>query len=132
MLLAREPDRSLTVGEVASGLSVSANHLAKVMQRLVRVGLVSSTRGPGGGFRLGKPACDITLLEIVETMDGPVSEGFCLLGNTSCPAGQCLMGPVLASIHDQVRRHLRETRLSDTCGSAEDRGNVVSPSTTDE
>ena len=55
ILLASEPQRSFRAKEAAEVLGVSEDHLAKVMLGLVRAGLVASTRGPHGGFKLGPP-----------------------------------------------------------------------------
>ena len=51
-----------SVGEIAGEQGVSVAHLSKVMQRLVKVGLLTSRRGPGGGFVLGRAADKISLL----------------------------------------------------------------------
>jgi len=54
--------------------AIPARYLEQIFQRLRRAGLVSSRRGPGGGYRLARPASEITLREVVEAVDGPLSE----------------------------------------------------------
>lgn len=102
-----------SVAYLAQYLGVSENHLAKVMQRLAKVGLVVSRRGPKGGFVLGRPSKDITLLEIYETMEGPLSHRTCMLEQPICKGDCCLMGHLLDTVQDQLRAHLTNTSLAD-------------------
>ena len=54
--------------------SVPARYLEQIFQRLRRAGLVSSKRGPGGGYTLARPPAEITLREIVEAVEGPLAD----------------------------------------------------------
>jgi Rrf2 family protein len=80
VLIAGKPDTLVSTHEIAEQLGVSENHLAKVRQTLSRAGLVESTRGPHGGFRLAKSAAEITLLDVYEAVEGPIRPTSCLLG----------------------------------------------------
>ncbi|MCB2225173.1 MAG: Rrf2 family transcriptional regulator [Desulfarculaceae bacterium] len=111
-LLAAEPGRLISTREMASRLRVSEAHLAKVMQRLGRAGLVRSQRGPKGGFSLLGKAEEITLLEVYEATEGPLREQHCLLGKPMCD-GNCIMGGLLERVGDEVREYFSTTRLSD-------------------
>jgi Rrf2 family protein len=68
--------------EIAEACGIPSGHLLKILQQLVRAQILSSERGPAGGFVLRKPASEITLLEIVEAIDGPIS-GDLLLRNVA-------------------------------------------------
>lgn len=59
--------------DIADACGIPSGHLLKILQQLVRARILSSERGPAGGFVLRKPAPEITLLEIVEAIDGPIS-----------------------------------------------------------
>lgn len=107
-----------SVGEIASQQGVSEAHLSKVMQRLVKVGLLTSRRGPGGGFLLGREAGSISLLEILEAMDGPMSDCKCLLGKKKCLFGGCALGALLTHVNHQVRVFMASRTLSDLTGSS--------------
>ena len=111
-LLAAEPGRLISTREMAGRLRVSEAHLAKVMQRLGRAGLVRSQRGPKGGFSLLRRPEEITLLEVYEATEGPLREQTCLLGKPMCN-GNCIMGGLLERVGDQVRDYFSGTRLSD-------------------
>lgn len=110
-LLAGEPDRVMTTGELASALKVSENHLSKVLQRLTKAGLVRSTRGPKGGFTLNKNPDEVTLLNVYEAIEGPLEIKTCLFGRQVCN-GSCILGGLLASVNTQVRDYLSTARLS--------------------
>jgi len=111
-LATSDPNCAHAVVEIASELGVSEAHLAKVMQRLVRAGLVASRRGPGGGFVLGRPAALITMLEIYEAIDGPLGAGGCLLGHERCLYGDCLFGDLVPRMNREVRELLSKRNLS--------------------
>ncbi|HKN25170.1 MAG TPA: Rrf2 family transcriptional regulator [Candidatus Acidoferrum sp.] len=67
---------------VATG--VSGSFLSKVLQRLVHAGLVTSHRGTGGGFCLRPHGEKITLLQVIEAMEGPTKLNQCLIAGLSC------------------------------------------------
>ena len=82
--LAARPDAVLSAPELAEQAGLEAPTVAKVLKPLAQAGLVESFRGANGGYRLARAAETITLVEIVEAMEGP-------LGITECSvhAGQC-------------------------------------------
>lgn len=121
ILLAEDPKRPLRVNQATQRLPVSKNHLAKVMQRLSRAGLVSSTRGPTGGFVLAKEPEQITLLEVYEAVEGPIHSQQCLLGRPAC-SGSCVFGDFITRTTAEFRTMLRETRLCDVAGALRRRG----------
>ena len=112
VLLAARPAETVSTREMAEVLPVSEAHLAKVMQRLAKAGLVQSTRGPGGGFRLGRSAESITLLEVYEAVEGRLESSECLLSSRVCEPGQCILGGLLEDVNRRVREYLSATRLS--------------------
>jgi Rrf2 family protein len=117
--IARSKDKeNHSVGEIATDQGVSEAHLSKVMQRLVKVGLLTSRRGPGGGFLLGRTPETITLLEILEAMDGPMSDNKCMLGRKKCLYGGCALGALLTHVNHQVRQFMASRNLTDLVGSS--------------
>ncbi len=115
ILLARAEGQPLSARSMAGTLEVSYDHLAKVLQRLDRAGLVKATRGPGGGFSLAKKPGSIRLVDLYEAIDGKLAVSRCLFGRRVCFNGQCIMGDLLGRLSDQVREHFQKTRLSDFC-----------------
>ena len=74
----------MTAAVMADGLSASEAHLAKVLQRLAKAGLVTGTRGPGGGFRLTRPAKEISAREVYEAIEGRLQVERCMVGKPLC------------------------------------------------
>jgi Rrf2 family protein len=116
-LLASDSGRLHPARKVAETLCVSEAHLAKVMQRLSKQGLVESVRGPGGGFRLAECVEEATLLEILEAIDGPFEPSGCLLGRVLCGGRRCIMGELLRTVNDTVHEYLAGTRLGEVGAS---------------
>ncbi len=58
---------------IAKEYGIPLEYLFKILQQMVRSNVLRSKRGPGGGFILARPAKEITLLEIIEAADGPIS-----------------------------------------------------------
>lgn len=106
--------------EIANSFGVSANHLAKVLQRLVKSGLLESVKGPSGGFVLTKECHDITFLEIYEAIDGPIKTGCCLFGKSVCSFNDCIMGGFLNQTNANVKKFFGDKKLSHFCAQKQD------------
>lgn len=111
-ILAGDPGRTRRTSELAEALGASEAHLAKVLQRLGRAGIVSARRGPGGGYVLARDPGDITLMQVFEAIEGPWRQPGCLLGRQAC-AGPCIMGGLLAQVGRAAGDYFSGTRLSD-------------------
>lgn len=86
-----ERDRPIRIDEVAAAVDVPRNYLSKILHKLARQGVLESTRGPQGGFRLAMEPGELTLGTIIASFDdvgGPVR---CLLREQACdPAAPCI------------------------------------------
>lgn len=104
LYLARQPRGKVSlVEEIARASDVPKTFLAKILRDFVKVGLVASCRGTGGGFSLARPADCITLREVVESVEGPVVPNRCLLGAGTCDRdGTCRVHPVWKKVQDQI------------------------------
>ncbi len=112
-LAGMEPGKPAAVGEIAEKLSVSENHLAKVMQRLNKAELTASRKGPKGGFFLKKKPEDISFLDIYEAIEGPLPSNFCLLPRRMCQPGGCVLGNLLQEVYKLTAKKFGETTLAD-------------------
>lgn len=72
------------VSEIAQDQLIPVTFLFKIMRKLVKNGLVKSYRGPHGGYMLAKGASEITFLEVIECIDGPLVVNRCLSELTRC------------------------------------------------
>lgn len=70
--------------ELSDAIDVSSDFLSKVLQQLVRSRLIHSQRGSGGGFMLAVDAASVSLLQVVEAMEGPLRLNQCLADGPSC------------------------------------------------
>lgn len=93
--LATSPQEPRTVEQIAEATRVPVAYLAKVMQSLVRGGLVSSRRGVGGGFLLVSPPRQVRILQIVQAVD-PIER------ITTCPLGLASHGTRLCPLHRRL------------------------------
>jgi len=110
IILAKKWNNLVSVKDIAKQLDISANHLSKVLQRLVKAGLIVSVKGNKGGFKLVKDPQFISFLEIYEAIDGKFNHSTCLLNKQACPQ-DCIMGDLVCSVNNQVEEFFRKTNL---------------------
>ena len=113
MYLATTGERA-TAAEVAGLYSVSANHLAKVVNQLTRLGYVRSIRGIGGGVELAKEPEDIRLGDVIEALEGNVHLLDCVATENVCPIESfCKLKGVLAEAERLQLQYLNGVTLAD-------------------
>lgn len=105
-------NKLVNVNQIAEATASSRNHLAKVMQRLVKSNILSSTRGPSGGFVLKKPANEISLYDIYLTIEGPIELEDCPLDRPICPFEKCIMGGIIHKLTNDFKKYLLEEKVS--------------------
>lgn len=108
LYLALKPAGEMTsIKELAKRLDIPYHFLAKILQRLVGEGLLKSSKGPTGGFALGKQPRDITLYDIVEAIDGDAFTKNCVLGFPECSGkNPCAVHATWGSMRDEIYRML--------------------------
>jgi len=95
------------VGEIAHQMAIPKSFLAKILQRLVREGIMESTRGMNGGFKLLKKPQDITLLEILTAIQGVAPVNTCAIDKRRCQmSAKCTVHPVWIRIRKEVEQRL--------------------------
>lgn len=114
--LAVHPGTLISTKDVAKVLNASEAHLSKVLQRLSRSGIVTSIRGPRGGFRLDKPPGRITLLEVYEAIEGPFAVSECLKDTPACLGKECVFGELLKRVHHLTYDYFSKTTLAKLTG----------------
>lgn len=113
VLIARSENTNMNVNKLADVTGASKNHIAKVMQRLVRFNFVKSTRGPSGGFVLSKKPETISLLNIYEAIEGEMTLDSCPFDNQICPFNKCLMNGIVHKMTNELRTFFSSQKLSD-------------------
>jgi Rrf2 family transcriptional regulator, iron-sulfur cluster assembly transcription factor len=100
------------LAEIAADVNASKALLAKIFQQFAKLGLVSSSRGAGGGFTLGRPTEKISLLEIIEAVEGPILLNRCLLAEGTCSRDTfCRVHPVWIEVQEKMRSLLGNVTL---------------------
>jgi Rrf2 family protein len=118
------PDSAMPAAKLAQFHGVPAAYLAKSMQALAREGIVESVAGRNGGYRLGRAAKDITILDIVEAVEGRASSFRCTeirkRGPARVRAGLyspvCAIAEVMYRADEAWRDELRKTTVADLIG----------------
>ena len=99
--------------EIGRQMDVPEDFLAKILKTLVDQGIVRSTRGPHGGYKLARPADSINVLEIIEAAEGPVAINVCLDDDDACSRQPiCAMSAVWREGQDRMLDVFRRTNLS--------------------
>lgn len=116
MHLAGLPEGSIVNSQmIAEEQNIPVGFLQKIMRSLTQGEVIKSYRGIDGGFALAKPAVDISLLDIITIMEGPVDLQRCLKDNNSCNKGctpQCPVHAALAVIQADFTKALNKVNFS--------------------
>ena len=115
VFLAKQPPEKVTlVSEVSRGQNIPETFLAKIFQRLSKAGVLRSVRGAKGGFKLKKPAHQITMREIMEALEGPIALNRCLLRKGECEVEKiCPLHPVWEEVQQRFLEVLDSTTMED-------------------
>ncbi|MFN2350649.1 MAG: Rrf2 family transcriptional regulator [Kiritimatiellia bacterium] len=124
VLMASRPGDVLSAAGIAGSLGVSRHHLVKVLQRLDRAGLVTSERGPAGGYRTAVDPGAISLLRVIEALEGKVQPAGCLLRRPIC-GGRCLVGELLEMVNNQLLPYFSSVTIADLADSLKHRSAPV-------
>jgi Rrf2 family protein len=114
-MAASKSDKPVASHHIAQARSIPERFLLKVLKPLVSARVLLSIKGPNGGYRLAKPPHQITMLEVLEAVDGPI--------RGQAPGGEGGNGPlnnkleaVCKSSADTVRKTLDKVHISDLVG----------------
>ena len=107
------------LARIAETQQVPPKYLELIMLDLKKAGLVASVRGPKGGYRLAKPADEISFGDVVRVMEGPIALVSCASVNFYAPCGDChdeascAIRRAFAMVRDQTAKLLEGIKLSD-------------------
>jgi Rrf2 family protein len=119
--LAVNSPASSSAKEIAEAYGIPAALLSKILQKLVKNGLLRSEHGTNGGYKLARNAQEITAYEVIRIIDGPIflttcftEHGYC------CHTDKCIVRDPLQKVHEGILRLLASISISDM--SAENKG----------
>ena len=119
LYLAKQPaERMVMIDEISEAEDVPKSFLAKIFQSLAKAGLVRSNRGAGGGFSLAKPPGEITLLQVLQCVEGVFALQKCVTDDPECVVtttrmSTCTLCAVFTEAQNRVNEVFARTTLSD-------------------
>lgn len=117
-----QTDKRLSAQDLSASSNIPVPTVSKILNSLSRSGLLDSKRGLKGGFALSRPACEISVADIIESIDGPICMTSCVDSeNGDCGLDQiCMMRPRWQVINRAVRMALDNVKLSVITGPVDD------------
>lgn len=113
-LAANSPKGSAPAKDIAEAYGIPLPLLSKVLQKLARAGLLTSEQGTNGGYRLARDAGEISALEAIRTIDGPIILTQCFTEHTGCHQSElCPVREPLRKVHEGILGLLANITLAD-------------------
>lgn len=120
LAMVKDPGALVSLAELSKRQDISLPYLEQLFVKLRRAGLVESVRGPGGGYRLARPATEIRVSDVLGAVDETVSAmhtGMGASGGVSGTRAQSLNNRLWEGLSAHVYVFLHQTRLSDVVGN---------------
>src|SRR6516162_11044269 len=114
-MAAQKHDRPIASHLIAQARGIPERFLLKVLKPLVQARVLLSIKGPNGGYRLARPASDISMLEVLEAVDGPIRGQAPLTEENNGPLNNKLEA-ICKESADQVRKHLEKIKIPQLLG----------------
>ena len=111
MVLIARAENGINAVKIAEVTGFSKNHIAKVLQRLVKNDMLKSVRGPSGGFSMKMDPASVNLLDIYQSIEGPLDVSECPLSYELCGFDRCLMGTVVGKLTAEFKKFLQQQAL---------------------
>jgi Rrf2 family protein len=113
-LSVQDPERCCSITEIAKQQGVPKKFLEKIIQDLIRSGLIKSKRGACGGYTLARSADEISFYEVIEALEGPIAVNACMDEHMSCDQlPRCSMLNVWSEVQRKVTEVLTSTTIAD-------------------
>ncbi len=107
---------------IAQDANIPSHFLAKILQDLAREGFLKSTKGPRGGFRLNLPPENVSMLRIIESVDGSSRMDRCIGGNPDCSdRAACGMHDSWMALRSRIIEYLGGTSVADLAEALEEK-----------
>lgn len=108
LYLCEKKERMADVNEISKKKHIPKIFLAKILQKLSKKSIVKSLKGRKGGFYLAKDPSKLTLMEIIEIMQGPISINICAVEKRKCKFSNiCSVHPVWVEMRKEIEKELK-------------------------
>ena len=106
-------DEKIGIKRIAEELQIPTPFLGKILQTLARTKVLSSTKGPHGGFGVGKDPSKVSLLELVEIIDGTDVFDLCIIGMKNCSSQEkhCTLHEAYSPTREVTRELFKRTSI---------------------
>jgi len=113
-LSALKPEEKAATSKIAESKKIPSSFLAKIISQLSIAGLIRTTRGARGGVTLAHPPKDISILDVVEAIDGPIALNDCTNDPLACTFGdECPIRPLWCDTQSELVMKLKTTNFAD-------------------
>jgi len=109
----RYGDKPVPLDAICEARELPKQYMVKIFSLLARADLVTPVRGKHGGYLLSREPKDITLLEIIEAVEGPMAVNRCQENPPKCDNEDCPVRPVWEDIQQVLRKKLADVTLAD-------------------
>ena len=128
-LATHSANRSHSASDIAEAYGISAPLLQKVLQRLARHGLVTARHGSSGGYQLARNPKEISALEVISAVDGPLMITSCVTSHGACEQSTtCTVREPLRRVNESIAQVLRTVTISQMSEDSPDAELVGLPS----
>lgn len=112
-LSGQDPEKCCSIAEIAKQQGVPRKFLEKIIQDLIRSGLIRSKRGSCGGYTLAKPADSISFYDVIAAIEGPIVVNVCLDHEIGCDQiPRCTMIGVWSEVQRSIMEVLSRTTIA--------------------
>ena len=119
----RQDEQPVQVKEISEATNIPRYFLAKLVQTLVKAGILKSTKGRGGGLQFALPCSQVTIADVVKAIDGQRALQNCIFGLQSCNGDRgCPMHSMWGPIRAQIISFLENTTVADLVFTGSEEG----------
>lgn len=119
VLRGENPEARRTIQHIAGHLHASAHTLQKVSRRLIMMELVDGARGASGGLKLIADPKRVSLLQVLEGVEGKFKQNNCMFAKRVCPpSAKCAFGQIAGDMEQMVRKYFADTTIADLSAAA--------------
>lgn len=119
--LAKDPETTVKMSDVSNDEDIPRQFLAQIVNDLKKSGLVNAFRGPTGGIKLARSAAEITALDVLTSIEGPLALFKCLETNDYCDkSSSCPLCGFWAQTQTQIKQIFTSTTVADLLNKAPD------------
>ena len=114
LYLSGQSEKVIMVEEISREMATPKSFVAKILQKLVKAGIVKSFRGVKGGFQLNRPPKDITILDVIEAIEGVVALNACAVDSSVCGFSKtCGVHTVWVTLRHELNELMKKHNFAD-------------------